>query len=69
MIQTDNLKARDMSSSDDERYAWVPACGGTETEFEYDGKTYLYMWNYVTKDHAYYCVTDDAFCDYPPISY
>lgn len=43
--------------------AWIPACGGTETPFTKNGKKYLYMWNYRTKEHAYYCITDDIFVE------
>ena len=42
---------------------WVVACGGTETPFTYNGKTYLYMWNPATGEHAYYCETDDLFVE------
>lgn len=41
--------------------AWQPACGGTELPFQKDGKTYLYMWNPLTGQHAHYCETDDVF--------
>lgn len=44
-----------------ENAAWVPACGGTERPFQMKGKTYLYMWNVSTCEHAHYCVTDDVF--------
>lgn len=42
-------------------YAWVAACGGTEKPFTLRGKQFLYMWNYVSKLHVYYCITDDVF--------
>lgn len=45
----------------DTRTSWVPACGGTEQPFFYNGKQFLYMWNYRTKEHSYYCITDDLF--------
>jgi len=45
----------------DDAYAWQPACGGLELPFDYDGKTYLYMWNTETGEHSYYCMTDDVF--------
>jgi len=41
--------------------SWVAACGGTEQPFALRGKKFLYMWNYVTKTHGYYCITDDVF--------
>ena len=44
-------------------YAWQPACGGTETPFTWGDKTYLYMWNTETGEHAYYNQTDDVFED------
>ena len=44
-----------------EDYAWIAACGGTEHPFTLRGKKYLYMWNYITKTHGYYCITDDVF--------
>jgi|DEB0MinimDraft_3_1074331.scaffolds.fasta_scaffold217237_3 hypothetical protein len=40
---------------------WIPACGGTEKPFTVQGKVYLYMWNWQTREHAYYCQTDDMF--------
>lgn len=40
---------------------WVPACGGAEEPFTYNGKRYLYMWNITTGQHAYYCANDDRF--------
>ena len=40
---------------------WVPACGGTEEPFEYNGKRWLYMWNRATGEHMYYNMTDDVF--------
>ena len=40
---------------------WLTACGGVETPFTYEGKTYLYMWNCATHEHAYYCKDDDVF--------
>ena len=42
---------------------WIPACGGTETPFQKEGKMYLYMWNWATKEHSYYCITDDLFVE------
>ena len=42
-------------------YYWVPACGGTEVPFTKHGKEYIYLWNSYTKEHAYYCITDDLF--------
>lgn len=47
-----------MSNSD---HAWVAACGGTEKAFMYKGKKYLYMWNWATSEHSYYCISDDVF--------
>ena len=44
-------------------YSWIPACGGTEKKFIHKGKYYLYMWNTQTKEHSYYCLTDDLFVD------
>lgn len=40
---------------------WIAGCGGTEQPFKAQGKTYLYMWNWCTKEHSYYCQTDDVF--------
>lgn len=42
-------------------YQWIIACGGTETPFTYEGKTYTYMWCPATREHAYYCHEDDTF--------
>jgi hypothetical protein len=44
-----------------ERYAWVPACGGTEVPFMCHGHKLHYMWNYLTKEHAYYDCGADRF--------
>ena len=40
---------------------WIPACGGTEKPFTYKGREFLYMWNTVTGEHDYYCISDDLF--------
>ncbi len=32
---------------------WVPACGGHETEFQYNGKRFLYCYNPKTHEHAH----------------
>jgi hypothetical protein len=40
---------------------WEPACGGTEHPFDWGGKTYLYMYNKTTGEHAYYNLTEDIF--------
>lgn len=40
---------------------WIAGCGGTEQTFTVQGKVYLYMWNWWTKEHSYYCQTDDVF--------
>ena len=45
----------------DSENCWEAACGGLETPFQYRGKTYLYMWNRMTGQHAHYCQTDDVF--------
>ena len=45
---------------------WIPACGGTEKEFTYNGKRWLYMWNITGGEHAYYCYDDDLFYEYLP---
>ena len=39
----------------DDSFCWVAACGGNEKPFVKNGKTYLYMWNYKSRVHAYYC--------------
>ena len=44
-----------------DNHHWIPACGGNEKHFPFQGKTYLYMWNKLSKLHAYYCLTDDMF--------
>ncbi|NIU01629.1 MAG: hypothetical protein GWN01_12155 [Nitrosopumilaceae archaeon] len=44
-----------------DNFHWIPACGGTEKPFQYEGKQYLYMWNSKSGTHAYYCITDDVF--------
>lgn len=39
---------------------YVPACGGTEKPFKTrTGHTVQYVWNPVTKHHAYYDVVSD----------
>jgi len=49
-----------MSDHRDSCY-WVKASGGYESPFTCQGKRFLYMWNTSTKEHAYYCITDDIF--------
>ena len=32
---------------------WVPACGGTEQPFDYNGTRYLYCFNPQKREHGY----------------
>ena len=36
-------------------------CGGFEEPMQIQGKTYLYVWNRVLKQHEYYVFEDDVF--------
>lgn len=51
----------DILNSYSEGHAWRPACGGMETPFHWGDKEYLYMYNTITGEHAYYNATDDIF--------
>jgi len=57
------MNVRDLIHELDKHAAvsWVAASGGQETEFTKNGKRYLYMWNTFTKEHAYYCISEDLF--------
>lgn len=55
------LKAEADKKAEAERYAWVPACGGSEVPFECKGMLLLYMWNKISGEHAYYDVRGDVF--------
>ena len=50
-----------MDYTKNEAYAWRPANGGLEKPFTWNNKEYLYMWNAMTGEHAYYNATDDKF--------
>lgn len=57
----DWLKKAAADKADAARYAWVPACGGAEKPFLRHGVRYLYMWNSISGDHAYYNMDGDMF--------
>lgn len=38
---------------------WVPACGGSETPFTYEGQRYLYCWHTGAKVHGYIHLESD----------
>ena len=38
---------------------WIPACGGQELPFVYNGTTWLYVWNACTGEHGYLNVGTD----------
>lgn len=40
---------------------WQAACGGTETPFSVKGRKLHYLWNRITKEHAYYDIDRDLF--------
>jgi len=40
---------------------WQAASAGQEQPFLKNGKVYLYMWNRISGQHAYYCISDDLF--------
>lgn len=40
---------------------WIVACGGSEPVMHIQGQRIQYMWNTVTKAHAYYNLTTDTF--------
>lgn len=42
---------------------WQVGAGGTEVPFVYNGKWFLYVWNTITRKHAYYSYADDTFVD------
>jgi len=42
-------------------FYWQPACGGTETPFTLFGYRLIYMYNTVTKEHAYLDLGRDVF--------
>jgi hypothetical protein len=35
-------------------------CGGCERPFNYNGRTYLYVWDCVANKHYYHCYDDDT---------
>ena len=39
---------------------WVPACGGAEVPFEYNGNRWLYVWNPAEKIHGYLNLDNDT---------
>lgn len=41
--------------------AWRPANGGTELPFVRHDRMYVYMFNEITRQHAYYCLSTDLF--------
>lgn len=43
------------------RDQWVPACGGTEQPFVCRGRRLHYMWNRLTREHAYLDLAQDRF--------
>ena len=38
---------------------WIPACGGKEVPFMYNGTLWLYVWNAYTGEHGYLNVSTD----------
>jgi len=45
---------------------WVPACGGHETPFDYNGTRYLYVFNPHTHEHSYINLDTDMIEAKPP---
>jgi len=61
-MQDLNLKSLEQVLAQREQQSWVPACGGSELPFKArNGKMVQYMWNSFSKEHAYYCLSDDVF--------
>ena len=42
---------------------WVPACGGREVPFHYEGTRWLYVWNPALKKHGYLNLDTDVVYD------
>lgn len=60
-----------MSNSYTTHGTWTLANGGTEPERAYnpiDGNHYTYMWNFVTREHAWYCHETDMFRESDPFN-